>query len=310
MRVAALGRTHWLLDSVGALADAGHELVLVGTAPAAAEYRVTEEGFEKLADELGAPCFRDKRLAEHLDAIRACGADVAVSVNWPTLVSRDVIDAFPLGIVNAHAGDLPRFRGNAAPNWAIIMGEPHVAATLHLMDEGLDSGPILARRTVALDDSTYIGDVYAFLDEAFPALFVEAVGGLADGSLEPVPQPADPSLSLRCLPRRPEDSELDWTLPASQLARIVRASAEPFGGAFSFLDGARLTVWRAHLEEPSGPLLGIAGQVVERLAESGEVRLLTGEGTLVLEDVELDGRRGAATDVLHSTRLRLGRAGG
>jgi UDP-4-amino-4-deoxy-L-arabinose formyltransferase/UDP-glucuronic acid dehydrogenase (UDP-4-keto-hexauronic acid decarboxylating) len=310
MRVAALGRTHWLLDSVASLVAAGHEIVLVATASAAPEYRVDEQTFEALGRDLGVPFLSDVRLEEHLDVIRACGAEVAVSVNWPTLVPRDVLDAFPLGVVNAHAGDLPRFRGNAAPNWAIITGEPQVAATLHLMDEGLDSGPILARRTHPLEEDTYIGDVYAFLDEAFPALFVEVVGGLADRSLEAVPQPADPSLSLRCLPRRPQDSELDWALPARQLARIVRASAEPFAGAFSTLDGTRLTVWRARAEEPPGLLLGVAGQVVERRSESGEVTVLTGEGVLVLGEVELDGRRVPATDVLGSTRLRLERAGG
>ena len=101
---------------------------------------------------------------------------MAISVNWPNLLTPEVLDLFPDGVWNAHAGDLPRYRGNAAPNWAILSGEDAVILTIHRMSAGLDEGPILAQRSFPLDETTYISDVYAFLDEAVPHA-LDGVGG-------------------------------------------------------------------------------------------------------------------------------------
>ena len=296
MKIAVLGRTHWLSDAAARLLDAGHELTLVATAAAAPEYRAVEGDFRALAARAGA--------AFALDEVPETDAELAVSVNWPRVLGRDVIDRFPRGIVNAHAGDLPRYRGNAAPNWAIINGEQEVVLTLHLMDEGLDSGPVLAKRRFPLGGRTTIGDVYAWLDRAIPEAFVDVVDGLAAGTIEARPQPEDPALALRVPRRRPEDSKLDWARGAAELDRLVRASSAPFAGAFSELDGARVTVWRAKPEgagagEPFGTLLEPRGDGVP---------VATADGLLVLEEVELDGRRGHASDVLRDARGRFGRA--
>ena len=296
MKIAVLGRTHWLSDAAARLLDAGHELTLVATAPAAPEYRAVEEDFRALAARAGA--------SFALDEIPETDAELAVSVNWPQVLGRDVIDRFPRGIVNAHAGDLPRYRGNAAPNWAIINGEQEVVLTLHLMDEGLDSGPVLAKWRFPLGARTTIGDVYAWLDATIPAAFLEVVDGLAAGTIEPRPQPQDPALALRVPRRRPEDSELRWGSRATELDRVVRASSEPFAGAFSDLDGERVTVWRA---KPEGAGAGEAfGTLLEPRLDG--VPVSTADGLLVLEEVELGGRRGPASEILRDARGRLGRA--
>lgn len=299
MRVAAIGRTSWLYRSIERLRAEGHEIAFIVTARAAPEYTVTEDDFERLAAEIGCPF----HLGFDLPAVPA---DVAVSVNWLTLIPSGVLDRFRHGVLNGHPGALPRFRGNAAPNWAILAGEPQVVATVHRMTEGLDEGPILAQRAFDLDERTYIGDVYAFLDQTFPELFAEAVNGLAEGTLEPRPQPNDPSLALRCFPRLPCDSEIDWRQTAAEIARLVRASSEPFAGAYSWLDGRRLTVWRARAADSAGPWLGVPGHVAHRDPAGGTVSLLTGDGLLVVEEAELDGRRASAAELLTSARMRLG----
>jgi methionyl-tRNA formyltransferase len=231
---------------------------------------------------------------------------VAVSVNWLTLIPAAILERFEHGVLNGHPGDLPRYRGNAAPNWAIVAGEEKVVATVHRMDTGLDSGPIVAQRTFELDDSTYIADVYTFLDEAFPELFTDAVEGLAAGRVAPREQPAEPRLALRGYPRLPRDGELDLAKGAAELARVVRASAEPFEGAYTWLGTERVTVWRAHHEPLPEPSLGTPGQVAEIRRRTGEVAVLTGEGLLVLEELERTGQRAPAAELLPSARLRLG----
>jgi methionyl-tRNA formyltransferase len=308
MRVAALGRTGLLLASMRALAAAGHEIVLVATAAAAPEYSATERDFGAAAAEFGAQFLESPDFGDHAVAamIAGTGAEVAISVNWPTLVPPAVLEAFPYGVINAHLGDLPRYRGNATPNWAILEGEPEIVVTLHLMDADLDSGPILAQRRMAIDETTYIGDVYAFSRQHTPALFVEVVNGLAAGTISASEQDTDPALFLRCHPRTPADAWIDWSRDATYLARLVRASSSPFPGAYTALGDRRLVVWRAREEEP-GRHLGVPGQVIEVRPEAGEVMVLTGSGVLVLERVSIDeGESHPAAELISSTRTRLG----
>jgi methionyl-tRNA formyltransferase len=297
MRFAALGRTRMLLGAITACVEAGHECVHVATAPAAPEYDVGPDDFAALARRLGAS-FGD---------IEPAGAEIAISVNWPTLIGGDVRARFPRGILNGHAGDLPRFRGNAAPAWAILLGEQRVVATVHEMADELDAGPILVQRAVPLDETTYIGDVYGALERILPTLFAEALDGIEAGTLTPRPQAGEP---LRCYPRRPEDGELDWRRDAVTLARLVRASAEPFAGAFGWLEGERTIVWRARAEPLREPSAGVCGQVIARRTDTGEVDVLTGNGRLVLEEVETGAGRMPAAEAVRSLRARFIRRSG
>src|SRR5262245_59097467 len=292
MRLAALGRTHWLYDSIQKLAEAGHQVVLIATSSASPEYQVTEEDFARLAGELKAEFINDAVLnrPQYVRRVRELALDVAVSVNCVSLLSEDLIKCFRRGVLNAHAGDLPRFRANAVPNWAILRGEPRVVLTVHFMTPELDAGPILLQHNVALNESTYIGDVYHELSRIIPDLFVQAVDGLAKQTLTPRQQPTDPSLSLRCYPRLPRDGQIDWKRPAVETSRLVRASSEPFAGAYTFLDAEILKVWRARPGELGFPHCGVPGQVVGCNTKAGEVSVLTGDGILVLEEVEVSSR--------------------
>lgn len=309
MRVAALGRTQWLYDSIARVAGSGHKVVLIGTSPEAPEYTVKEDDFARLARDLDCAFFTDPVLnrAEYLSLLRDTKADVAISVNWLTRIGKQIIDQFKYGIVNAHAGDLPRYRGNAAPNWAILAGEGKVVVTLHQMAEELDAGPILLQRELVLTNATQIGGVYRFITANVPEMFVEVLDELERRTLVPRPQPTDPAVSLRCFPRMPRDGEIDWRQSAEHLAKLVRASSEPFGGAYTFLGSVKLVVWQAEADCLPYPHLGVPGQVIERRPDTGEVVALTGDGVLVLKEVETaSGGRARPCDVVKSTRARLG----
>ena len=311
MRVVAFGRTEWLYESIRCCAAAGHRIVLIGTCPAQPEYAVKEDDFVRLAGELGCPVFCDAaiHLPQYIDLIRESRGDVAISVNWLTLLRKQILDQFPYGVINAHAGDLPRFRGNACPNWAVLNGEKKLVLTLHRMDVALDSGPILLQRELDLTSLPYMKDIYRFMSDTIPEMFVEVLNGLASGKITPKEQPTDPALSLRCLPRLPSDGEVDWEQSAVGLGRLVRCSAEPFAGAYSFLDGQKVTIWRARPGRLPYGCLGIPGQIVEIRDPSGEVAVLTGDGVLVLEEVgTASGDRVRPSEFIRSTRSRFGRA--
>ena len=311
MRFAVLGRTRALHDSVIAAVEAGHEPALIGTSAAAPEYGVGPEDFAALAARFGCPFFDDVRINSEsvLQLAASSGAEVALSMNWLTLIRAPMLSVFPRGIVNVHMGDLPRYRGNACPNWAILAGEPEVVLSMHRMVEELDAGPILLQRSFDLTGGASITDVYAFLESSLPSMSVELLNGLEAGLLRERPQ--DPAITpLRCHPRRPEDALLRWGRPAEALLRLVRASARPFAGAYcDFRDDAdrirRLTVWEAHVESPDGDVLAVPGQLV-RTATGAWGAVCGDDRYLVLDQVEVDGVAVATRDAFVSTKLRLG----
>jgi methionyl-tRNA formyltransferase len=309
VKIALIGRTRWLVDAGDVLHRADHDIVAVATAKDEPFYSCGPEAFSALAarsgaDFLGVVSLADPAVRERLSAAQA---DLAVSINWPVVVGAEVIDLFPHGIVNVHCGDLPRYRGNACPNWAILNGEEYIGVCAHMMEpNALDSGPVLLRDRLLIANDTYIGEVYAWLNSRIPTILAEAISGLDQGVLTPAPQPADASLALRCYPRRPEDGRIDWREPVSEIYRLVRASSRPFFGAFAMLeDGRRLTIWRAAPFANETPFCAVPGQII--LYVEGDPVIACGSGALRLEEVEVEGKEGKDVRALvgRSVRSRL-----
>ena len=309
MKIAVFGRTQWLYDSAREVTERGHQVVLIGTSAAAPEYSADEDDFAQLADDLGCPYFSSAGInrERYVRVARDSGAEVAISVNWQTMIGNTMLDVFEHGVINAHCGDLPRFRGNATPNWAILIGEKKIVLTLHRMASDLDSGPILSQLEYPLGDDTYIGDIYRFMSENIPTMFADLLDCLASGTVIPRRQSTDNAVSLRCFPRLPRDGEIDWQQPAEELTRLVRASSDPFPGAYTYIGTERISILRAHPESLLYPYLGVAGQVVEIRSDSGEVAVLTQQGTLVLEEISTSSAgRVLPSNLISSTRVRLG----
>lgn len=308
MKIAVIGRTQLLYDTAVLFAQKGHSIVLVATAKPAPEYTVGPQGFARLAQEHGALFLQGTKLAAHADAIRAAGADLAISMNWPAILGPEVIGLFPHGILNAHPGDLPRYRGNACPNWAILNGEKEVVLTIHQMDAGeLDSGPVLLKDRVPLTGETTIGQVYQKLEAMMPDLYLQAAEGLLDGSIPLQPQSQDPADILRVYPRLPRDSLIDWRCDAVSIARLVRASSEPFSGAYTYYNGVRLTVFAARSGRFAVPSQAAPGQVTAIDRDTGEVSVAAGDGFVALGRVVYNGKEYARpAEVIPSMRARLG----
>jgi methionyl-tRNA formyltransferase len=144
MKVAIIGRTQILYDTVLKLIDAGHSINVVVTAKASPEYTKKEGDFVKLCKSHKIPCFITPKLEGPALCRLLAGSDIGVSINWVSIMNQKDISYFKLGILNAHFGDLPRYRGNACPNWAIINGEKDVTVSMHFMEGGmLDCGKVI-----------------------------------------------------------------------------------------------------------------------------------------------------------------------
>jgi UDP-4-amino-4-deoxy-L-arabinose formyltransferase/UDP-glucuronic acid dehydrogenase (UDP-4-keto-hexauronic acid decarboxylating) len=263
LKVAIIGRSEILFDSMSMLSEQ-HEIVAVATAPEAPEYSVTAQQFLDWAADRRIPAEIVGRSAD-LDAFcSSFSADIAVSVNYLVIIPQHTIDRFPLGILNAHGGDLPRYRGNACQAWAIINGENQIGLCVHRMIGGeVDAGDILARTYLDLDDNTYVGDCLEWIRRETPNLFADALKALERNPTFVLErQSPNPRDALRCFPRRPEDGRIDWHLPARDVQRLIRASSRPFAGAYAYLDGQVFRVWQAEVIEHHQPYVATPGQVI------------------------------------------------
>jgi methionyl-tRNA formyltransferase len=250
MEVVAIGRTEILYNSIVEIHSGQHDLDLIISCEAEPHYGKDLDDFRQLAERLDIR-FMNVSDINHTDVIEKLSTfDVGVSVNWKTIIGGEVLAAPEYGILNYHAGDLPRYRGNAAMNWAILEDESRIVHTIHRMTEQLDAGPIYLQRETRLDEETYIGDVYRDARKLVPGMFTDVLDGIQDDSILPRKQSTDSSDVLRCYPRKPEDSRIDWRQSADRIHRLVRASAEPLFGAYTYYDTTKMRVWRASPEYP------------------------------------------------------------
>jgi methionyl-tRNA formyltransferase len=289
LRIAVIGRTEMLLEAGRRIAAAGHTVSLVATCKESSHETIRAADFERWAAEIGATFLRGPDLSrtDAFEAIRLARCDVAISMNWVGLLPAAVRDCFPHGIYNTHPGDLPRFKGNACPNWAILMGEDKIGLVVHRMVDTLDAGPIALRAELSCTDMTTIGEVYGWLSLQIPELLLALVTAIAEQRLSLTEQPNNPGLGLRCYPRNPRDGRIDWNADSVTISRLVRASGKPFEGAFTLLDGERLIrVWTARRLETTEPFVAVPGQVLFK--RDGDPVIATGKGMLQLTDVSFD----------------------
>jgi methionyl-tRNA formyltransferase len=207
--------------------------------------------------------------------------------------------------INVHYSPLPRYRGRANVNWAIINGERAAAISIHMVSPGLDDGNILLQEQVAIARTDTAQSLYERLNtiqerELGPAV-VRAVAG--DLGLTQDHQHATYGCG-----RVPDDGEIDWSGPSEAIHRLVRALSPPFPGAFTHLDCRRLVIARAEPRKDPPPYAGrVPGRVVDRSRSEGWVDILTGDGILRLFEVipDLAAVRPAAA-IIRSTRVTLG----
>lgn len=305
LRVAIIGRTEILYDSALALRQAGFEVVCILTAKEAPEYERTAADFKALAQAWGVPFEQGPKITDHVEFLRASQADIGVSINYTGVIPQFVIDIFPLGVLNAHGGDLPRYRGNACQAWAILNGESRIGLCIHRMIGGeLDSGDIVARDYLPIDHTTKVTIAWRWMIERSPALMLQAVQELSrDPRYVLERQSRDPKDALRCYPRRPEDGRIDWRRPALDVLRLINACNKPYAGAFCDFEGRQLIIWDAELVNDDEVFCAVPGQITEL----GEfvVDVACGTGKIRIMAAEIEGLSDVPRAWIGSIRKRL-----
>jgi methionyl-tRNA formyltransferase len=305
MKISIIGRSELMFESIQLLRQAGHEIVCVVTAKAAPEYTKTESDFKSLAAELNVPFAITPTIKSAYDLLLNAGAEVGVSVNYSGIIPEAITGLFPLGILNAHGGDLPRYRGNACQAWAILNGEERVGLCIHKMIGGeLDNGDIIARDYLPINSATKVTAIWNWMQNRIPALFVNAINNLsADRGYVLEVQSKNPADALRCYPRIPDDGKIDWNSDVHSVLRLINASNLPYSGAFCYLNDKKIIIWDAEIGVHEGRYLAVPGQIV--FAGEGVVHVACGRGILYLREIESEGVICKPDTMIKSIRTRL-----
>ncbi|NSW86589.1 MAG: methionyl-tRNA formyltransferase [Syntrophobacteraceae bacterium] len=301
-----LGTPDFAVPSLKQLAASKAPIRMVVTQPDRPSGRgkkVTAPPVKVLAEQLGIPVFQPQRVKgdEVLDVIRAQEVRCAVVVAFGQILPRAFLDLFPRGVLNVHGSLLPKYRGAAPVQRAILAGESVTGVSIMLLDEGMDTGPVLAERDLSIARDEAFGSVYDRMAKLGADLLVDTLRRWHAGTITPRAQ--DESRATYAPPVRKEELSLDWTLPARNIVNKIRAF-DPWPGAYALFGGKRIKCFDAKALGWRGD--GAPGEVAG-ISEEGIV-VFGGDGhALAVGALQAEGRdRLPARDFLRGRRIAPG----
>jgi methionyl-tRNA formyltransferase len=309
MKIIFAGTPEFARCALRALVDAGHELCAVLTQPdrpAGRKMQPQPSPVKTLALELGLPVLQPQTLKDPAaqQALRAMGADVMVVAAYGLILPQAVLDIPRLGAINIHASLLPRWRGAAPIQRALLAGDDETGVTIMRMEAGLDTGPMLLREALAIGPEDDTGTLHDRLADMGARMIVEVIQRLSTGPLEERPQPVEGVTYAHKIDKA--ESRIRWDRPAAELARAIRAY-RPTPGVVARIRDAEIKLWRARVV-PAGEWPSPAPQPGAVLSVSPEaVRVACGEGALDLLELQRPGgKRLLAAEFLRGFPLTAG----
>lgn len=280
MRIAFVGAVEGSQVALEALVAAGATPVFVITLPREASGRHSD--FADLAAPArasGAAVYfaTDINSPETVAALQHVRPDLTMVIGWSQICRGPFRAVARLGTLGYHPAPLPRFRGRAVIPWTIIANESETGSTIFWLDEGVDSGPIVAQELFAVAPDETARSLYEKHKRALARLAPQAVATVAGDGGGGMPQ--NHSLASYCAKRTAEDGLIDWREPAATILRLIRAVGDPYPGAFTFEKGEKIMIESARAFAPPGRYFGMPGQVQSH-TEAG-FTVLCGDGSTV-----------------------------
>lgn len=294
MRILLLGGT----DLTLAIAQ---RLVMIGFTPVGVVHigdsfrisysvdRVTNIRYANIGSwciESGVPNLCSSNQSEIAAFAESLDADFCLVAGWYHMVGKDLRRRFARGAVGLHASLLPKLRGGAPLNWALLTQKPESGVSMFELGDGVDDGPIYAQERFPIAARATIANIVDQAETAALNLLERNLPAIAEGTLRPTPQVGEPSY---CLQRIPGDGAINWSRSADEIDRLIRAVGRPYPGAFSYLDGQRIYIWAA---QPANEIEihGAAGQIAFPVGESAPFVVTARGAILISEATDEDGR--------------------
>ena len=216
--------------------------------------------------------------------IREIAPDILVISSYRNILGDHVLDLAKLGAINLHMAPLPKYRGAHPENWALINGENQMGYTVHYLDEGIDTGDIIAQDSVSILDEDDILSLTFKLASVAPKLLIKVLEDMQLGIINRVSQ--DESQATYYRPRKPSDGYIDWSSIDTDIYNLVKGLTRPYPGAFTYLQDAKFIVWRTRLS-PDGTDESAPGTIIS--STSAGVLVSTGGNAILITDYQWSG---------------------
>ena len=288
------------------LADSYFQVAAVVTQPDRPRGRGKKTASSPVKDaalEAGVPVYQPEKIKSEssLDYFKRLMPDVVVIIAYGQIIATSLIAIPRLGWINLHGSLLPKYRGAAPINWAIINGEKVTGLTTMRIDAGLDTGPMLLKYQTGIGSDETAPDLYGQLAEAGAPLIVETLKKLDRGEIAPTPQ--DNSQASLAPPLKKEDGRIDWFLPAPKIYNRIRG-LQPWPGAFTTFRGATCRIWGKPLKPVAAG--GMPGMILPT-QEDGLLVICGGSTVLHVEQVQIEGRnRISDREFMNGARIEPG----
>lgn len=291
MKVIFMGTPEFSVGTLEALIDAGHEVVLVVTQPDKPKGRGGKMQYtpvKEAALKHGIPVYQPKKIREEacIEELRTYQADIMVVIAFGQILPQEILDMTPYGCINVHASLLPKYRGAAPIQWAVINGEKVSGVTTMQMDAGLDTGDMLLKTEVVLDENETGGSLHDKLAAAGASLCVETLKGLEAHTIHPEKQGESPTEYARMLDK--SLGNIDWSRTAEGIERLIRG-LNPWPSAYTGWNGKTMKIWEAEVAPQGETAVQEPGTVV-RVEKNGFL-VQTGSGLLKVCTLQIPGKK-------------------
>lgn len=300
MRVVFLGTPEFAVPSLDALYE--HAEVVGAVCQPDRERdrkgRIIEGAVKRRAEELGIPVYQFEKIRrDGVETLRALAPDVMITCAYGQILSQEILDIAPLGVLNVHGSVLPKYRGSAPIQRALINGEKKTGVTIMKTDIGMDTGAILSTEELEINGDDYVGDLYEKLSCVGADLLIKTLDGYLSGEIIPVPQ--NDALATQAPPLKKEEAYLDFTRSAESVRNVIRG----FGyGVCEFRD-EQLKIYRAEAIDVCGE--NTAGTVVT--AVKHDFIVACGSGALAISELQACGKKRMKTaDFLNGVHVMPG----
>ncbi|WP_343085121.1 methionyl-tRNA formyltransferase, partial [Blautia producta] len=290
MRVVFMGTPDFAVGTLEALLEAGHEVVAVVTQPDKPKGRgktlmptpVKEAALARMI-----PVLQPKKVREpeFVETLRKIGPDVIVVAAFGQIISKEILEMPRYGCINVHASLLPAYRGAAPIQWAVINGDKESGVTIMRMNEGLDTGDMIDKVVVPLDENETGGSLFDKLSAAGAKLCAEVLEKLENGTAVFEKQPELSTTDYAAMIDK-KMGKINWERPAKEIEQLIRG-LNPWPSAYTFMKGKSLKLWTASVvyEEREA----VPGEIVE-IGKEG-ILVKTGEGLLLIRELQLEGKK-------------------
>lgn len=266
MRIIFMGGHSLGKNTLKYLIEKGKNIVAVVTNNDDEWYR----GVDEIAEEKGLLLYKnvDINSDSFINVVIGLKPDLIVVVNFQKILKKDLINIPNKGCINTHASLLPKYRGRAPLNWALIHGEKQVGVTVHFIETGIDTGDIIVQQPIEVGEEEYIEDVLNRVTEIYPSVVNRAIDMIYNNEVVGIKQ----DLSNGCYfgKRTPEDGKIDWNVDAEKIFNLIRAVSRPYPGAYTYYENNKVIIWKAKLTDqlesekclPDGYLVSNKGEFI------------------------------------------------